>query len=262
MPPPQSTADSWVVHADESGSPDLHRADPNFPVFVVAFCLSKTSDYARQIVPAVTELKLKHFGHDAVVLHEYDIRKGRESFEFGSDDARREFMEDLDDLMTAAPVRFVASMIDKRTVPEKLAPWLDGYGVCFQHGSARVTDIIQRESGISPDSELIRIVAESRGKREDGRLRDAFDELAGAEDAHGPAADFELVIAEKSLNLPGLQLADLAAHPIARHYLKPDQPNRAWDAIRGKLVGGPQVDATLVDVSRLTQRHPPKRVPS
>lgn len=256
----EPAADGWGVHADESGSPDLHRVDPQFPVFVVAFCLSKMSDYARQIVPAVTELKLKHFGHDAVVLHEYDIRKGRESFEFSSDDARREFMEDLDKLMIDAPVRFAASMIDKRTMPEKLAPWLDGYGVCFQHGSARVTDIIQRESGVSPDSALIRIVAESRGRREDGKLRDAFDELAGAEDPPSPAADFELVIAEKSLNLPGLQLADLAAHPIARHYLEPDQPNRAWDAIRGKLVDGPQVNETLVDVSRLTRQHPPKQV--
>ena len=261
MARPRSTTDRWIVHADESGSPDLHRVDPRFPVFAVAFCLSTMSDYVRQVVPSVTELKLKHFGHDSIVLHEYDIRKGGEPFEFSSDDAQREFMEDLADLMAAAPVRFVAAMIDKRMVPQGLAPWLDGYGVCFQHGAARVTDIIQRESAVSPDSELIRIVAESRGKREDGQLREAFNALAGAENARGPTADFELVIAEKSLNLPGLQLADLAAHPIARHYLEPGQPNRAWDIIREKLVSGPEVDATLVDISRLTQQHPPKRVP-
>ena len=260
MAHPRSTADSWVVHADESGSPALHRVDPRFPVFVVAFCLSRVSDYAREIVPAVTELKLKYFGHDAVVLHEYDIRKGRDSFEFSSDDARRHFMEDLDEFIAAAPVRFVASMIDKRTAPDKLAPWLDGYGVCFQHGAARVTEIIQREGAASSDSALVRIVAESRGKREDGHLREVFGALAGAGSAGGAAADFELVIAEKALNLPGLQLADLAAHPIARHYLEPDQPNRAWDVIREKLASGPQVDATLVDVSRLTRQHPPKQV--
>lgn len=260
MPQSQPAADRWLVHADESGSPDLHRADPRFPVFVVAFCLSRMSDYVSQVVPAVTELKLKHFGHDSIVLHEYDIRKGREAFEFSSDEAQREFMEDLADLMTTAPVRFVASMIDKRAVPQQLAPWLDGYGVCFQHGADRVTGIIQRESAPSPDSEPIRIVAESRGKREDGQLREVFNALPGAEDADAPTADFELIIAEKSLNLPGLQLADLAAHPIARHYLEPDQPNRAWDIIREKLVGGPEIDAALVDISRLTRQHPPKRV--
>ena len=260
MPPTQLDAERWIVHADESGSPDLHRVDPHFPVFAVAFCLSTMPDYVREVVPAVSELKLKHFGHDAVVLHEYDIRKGRELFEFVSDDAQREFMEDLADLMAAAPVRFVASMIDKRTVPQQLAPWLDGYGVCFQHGAARVTDIIRRESAASLNSELIQIVAESRGKREDGQLREAFNALAGTENARGPTGDFELVIAEKSLNLPGLQLADLAAHPIARHYLEPDQPNRAWDTIREKLAGGPEVDASLVDVSGLTRQHPPKRV--
>ena len=244
----QSTADSWVVHADESGSPDLHRADPNFPVFVVAFCLSKTSDYAQRIAPAITELKLKHFGHDAVVLHEYDIRNIRTPFVFGSDDARLEFMEDLADFVAAAPVQFAASMIDKRAVPDRLPPWLDGYGVCFEHGISRIARILQRENGASADSAPVRIVAESRGKRENSRLEDAFSASFGTR-ADRWTNDFELVIADKALNLPGLQLADLAAHPIARHYLKPDQPNRAWDVIRGKLIGG----AELVDLAHLTR---------
>ena len=260
MAQPRSTADGWVVHVGEGGSSALHRADPRFPVFILAFCLSRTSDYTQWIVPAITELKLKHFGHDAVVLHERDIRNIRAPFVFGSDEAQIEFMEDLDEFMAAAPVRFVASMIDKRTAPDKLAPWLDGYGVCFQHGAARATEIIQSEGAASSDSAVVRIVAESRGKREDGHLREVFDTLAGDERTGGAAADLELVIAEKALNLPGLQLADLAAHPIARHYLEPDQPNRAWDVIREKLAGGPQVDATLVDVSRLTRQHPPKQV--
>ncbi len=250
----RSTADRWIVHADESGSPDLHRVDPRFPVFAVAFCLSRVSDYVRQVVPSVSELKLKHFGHDAVVLHEYDIRKGGEPFEFRSDDAQREFMEDLADLMAAAPVRFAASMIDKRTVPQGLAPWLDGYGVCFEHGVSRIAGLLQLENGQPTDSTRVRIVAEARGKRENSRLRDVFS-------ASRPSGDFDLVIADKALNLPGLQLADLAAHPIARHYLEPDQPNRAWDIIREKLVGGPGRGADLVDLVRLTQQHPPKRVP-
>lgn len=260
MPPPQSTADSWVVHADESGSPDLHRADPHFPVFAVAFCLSKTSDYARQIVPAVTELKLKYFGHDAVVLHEYDIRRGKSPFAFVSEDVRNEFMEDLAGCISAAPVRFAVSLIDKRKVPARLAPWLDGYGVCLEHGIGQIAGILQGEGAASSQRSAVPIVAESRGKREDQRLLDALDSRRSAAEPGNPEIDFKLVIAEKALNLPGMQLADLAAHPIVRHYLEPGQPNRAWDAIQGKLVSGLEDGTALVDVSRLTRQHLPKQV--
>lgn len=260
MPQSQPAADRWLVHADESGSPDLHRADPRFPVFVVAFCLSRAADYVQLITPAVTDLKLKHFGHDAVVLHEYDIRGGKAPFVFAADDTRREFMEDLADCIAAAPVRFVASLIDKRTVPPQLAPWLDGYGICFEHGMGQVAEVLSSEPPPSNWDGAVSIVAESRGKREDRRLRDAYEALEEAGNTRVEGIDFELVIAEKALNLPGMQLADLAAHPIARHYLEPDQPNRAWDVIRDKLVNGPESGAQLVDISRLTQQHPPKRV--
>ena len=252
MAQPRSTADGWVVHVGGGGSSALHRADPRFPVFILAFCPSRTSDYAQWIVPAITELKLKHFGHDAVVLHEHDIRNIRVPFVFGSDEARIEFMEDLADFVAAAPVRFVASMIDKRTAPDKLAPWLDGYGVCFEHGVSRIARVLQRESGGLADSALVRIVAESRGKRENSRLEGVFNASLSVNE-NRRANRFELVIADKALNLPGLQLADLAAHPIARHYLKPDQPNRAWEAIRDKLIGGQNGGAELVDLTRLTQ---------
>ncbi len=250
MPQPRSTADGWVVHADESGSPALHRVDPRFPVFVVAFCLSRISDYAREIAPAVTELKLKYFGHDAVVLHEYDIRRGKPPFAFGSEDANRMFMEDLADCIAATPVRFAAALIDKREVPATLAPWLDGYGVCLTHGIGQVADILGGEGIGASGGTAVPIVVESRGKQEDRRVFEAFEVLNEAGEMRRREFEFELVIAEKALNLPGLQLADLAAHPIARHYLEPQQPNRAWDVIRDKLVDGPEGGGGLVDVSR------------
>ena len=260
MPPTQLDAERWIVHADESGSPDLHRVDPHFPVFAVAFCLSTMPDYVQEVVPAVSELKLKHFGHDAVVLHEYDIRRGKSPFAFAADDARREFMEDLADCIAVAPVRFVASLVDKRLVPPQLAPWLDGYGICFEHGKGRIAEVLLNERTLPGRDGAVSIVAESRGKREDHRLRDVFEALDEAGNEGDEGIHFELVIAEKALNLPGMQLADLVAHPIARRYLEPDQPNRAWDVIRDKLIHDPEGDAGLVDVSRLTRQHPPKRV--
>ena len=40
----------------------------------------------------------------------------------------------------------------------------------------------------------------------------------------------------KTDNEIGLQLADLVAQPIAMHTLNPSQPNRAYEAIKNKLV--------------------------
>jgi len=45
---------------------------------------------------------------------------------------------------------------------------------------------------------------------------------------------------DKKHNSTGLQLADLVAHPIGRHVVKPDQPNRAYDTLEPKFRRGPQ----------------------
>ena len=45
--------------------------------------------------------------------------------------------------------------------------------------------------------------------------------------------------AEKGINSGGLQLADLVAHPIGQHVLKPDQPNRAYEIVDQKFRRSP-----------------------
>jgi hypothetical protein len=44
---------------------------------------------------------------------------------------------------------------------------------------------------------------------------------------------------EKKHNAPGLQIADLVAHPIGRHVIDPEQPNRAFEILKPKLRTGP-----------------------
>jgi hypothetical protein len=41
------------------------------------------------------------------------------------------------------------------------------------------------------------------------------------------------------VNSPGLQVADLVARPVGIHDLRPDQPNRAWEILRDKVVKSP-----------------------
>ena len=62
----------YIVYIDESGDHCLTDNDPEYPVFVLAFCVFRKDDYANLISPTIK--KFKYFGHDAVILHKNSIR--------------------------------------------------------------------------------------------------------------------------------------------------------------------------------------------
>lgn len=81
------------------------------------------------------------------------------------------------------------------------------------------------------------VVAEARGKREDNMLEKAFDRIR----TRGTAAvladrfkklDCPLHFQSKKNNIVGVQIADLCAHPCARHILNPSRPNSAFEIAR------------------------------
>jgi len=47
---------------------------------VLAFCVFHKRHYSEKIVPALEKFKFNHFGHDQIVLHENEIRKGKGVF--------------------------------------------------------------------------------------------------------------------------------------------------------------------------------------
>ncbi|MDH4188301.1 MAG: DUF3800 domain-containing protein [Nitrospira sp.] len=65
----------FLVFVDESGDHGMETIDKEYPLFVLAFCIIQKREYADRLTPALQSFKLKHFGHDNVVLHERDIRK-------------------------------------------------------------------------------------------------------------------------------------------------------------------------------------------
>ncbi len=70
---------------------------------------------------------------------------------------------------------------------------------------------------------LAHIIVESHGKPEDRDLGIAVERIAtqGFPERYPLSMRF----ANKQTNSSGLQIADLVAHPIARHILKRNQPN-------------------------------------
>ena len=84
------------------------------------------------------------------------------------------------------------------------------------------------------------IVADARGKREDSMLEKVFFRLMTQGTAKVSAEQFKqlncpLSFQSKKNNILGVQLADLCAHPCARHILNPAKPNRAFEIARKRL---------------------------
>lgn len=73
------------------------------------------------------------------------------------------------------------------------------------------------------------------GGRDDHFFRDTFPRICRGRKACGPMPGVIPVVASKQSNSTGLPLADLTARPIGVHFLRPNQPNKAYDVIRIQL---------------------------
>lgn len=232
----------FIVYADESGDHGLVSIDAEYPVFALAFCVMRKTDYACTVVPGVQGFKFAIWGHDAVVLHEHDIRKSRGPFAIlmTDRDLRARFYEGLNGMIEAAPMTIFASVIDKVALRAKYVdPW-NPYEIallfCMEHLHMKLTAEGQH-------GRTVHVVFESRGRKEDGELELEFRRIAGNDGHWGyrrhdfSRFDFQPVFMSKAANSAGLQLADLTARPIALSQLRPGQPNRAFEIIRPKLGG-------------------------
>ena len=85
---------------------------------------------------------------------------------------------------------------------------------------------------------ITHLLVEKRGHAEDQLLELVFRRVADGESAIGPMSNLAIRFMDKKHNSTGLQIADLIAHPIARHVIDPDQPNRAFDIVQPKFRRG------------------------
>jgi hypothetical protein len=227
----------FIVFVDESGDHGLARIDPNYPVFVLAFCIFRKSDYGNTIVPAVVKLKLDYFGHDQVVLHEAEIRKKKGPFTFLNEPAQCDrFHADLNALVGAAPFIVAAVGLRKQQLADRDALSANPYHLAMARGLERVCRFLG-ENG--QEGKLTHFIFECRGKREDMDLELEFRRVTGPGTATCRGIPAEIIMSDKKTISTGLQIADLIARPIGLKILRPDQPNRAYEIIERKLLRGP-----------------------
>lgn len=222
----------FIIYVDESGDHSLESIDPDYPVFVLSFCIFRKGDYVQRVTPAIRQLKFETFGHDMVVLHESDIRRKKGAFSRLSKDPREAFMNTLTDIIGAADFQLVAVVIDKRKLKDRYSQPAHPYHLALEFGLERIYRLL-KDAG--QDDALTYLVCEARGPKEDAELELEFRRIRDGANYFRKPLPFDLIMADKKTNSEGLQLADLTARPIGLTVLRPEQDNRAASVLDAKF---------------------------
>jgi hypothetical protein len=222
-----------IVYVDESGDHSLTSIDVQFPVFVLAFCLMHKPTYIDRLVPAFQRLKFAFWGHDGVVMHGHEIRKAQGDFNILLNaNTRTTFFERLNGVIEAADFTIIAVVIDKQRHFKPIDPYKIALRFCLERLQYCLSERGQADR-------LTHVQVERRGTAEDARLELEFRRICDGHNHVGKMPNLDIRFMDKKHNSTGLQLADLVAHPIGRHVINPDQPNRAFDILEAKFRRGP-----------------------
>lgn len=251
----------YVVYVDESGDHSLASVDKDYPVFVLALCIFHKRHYAEKIVPAVEKLKFNYFGHDSVVLHENEIRKQKGDFAFLAHRPTRDaFMAGLTSIMEASNFILIACVVDKARLNRAAGAASNPYHIALGMGLEALRGFLAEKG---QDAVKTHVVVECRGKKEDAELELEFRRICDGDNPGNRVLPFDVVFADKKTNLAGLQLADLVARPVGLNYLRPTQPNQAFEVLKKKFFcdgGRAGVGAGFEDVGLVI--YPPQKAKS
>ncbi len=227
----------YIAFLDECGDHTLSLIDQDFPLFLLATVVMRRADYAERVIPLIAQLKLKYWVHEGVNLHSRDIRKSKGPFGFLQvPDKRAAFMGELSELMQNLPYTLFVSAVRKDRHKDRYGTHaVNPYDLALEFTLERLIHFIE-----SKGLKELPFVAEARGKKEDETLERCFYRMMSEGTDYIKGERFKslkcpLVFRNKFDNIAGIQLADLCAHPCARHILRPDQPNRAFDIVNEKI---------------------------
>lgn len=210
-----------TLFIDESGDHNLTKIHSDYPVFVLTGIIMDSKLLETKVNPGIDQFKENLFGSKHIILHTADIARNRGPFEQLKDLRKRQvFYDQLNQLIKGLSFKIVACVIDKRRHKEKYsAAALDPYQLSLIVLVERFVYELRDHQQSSGE-----IITESRGATLDGQLRLAWQSIQAHGTQYIRGSEIrqrinDLQIQPKSDNLAGLQLADLVASPIGRHYL-------------------------------------------
>jgi hypothetical protein len=213
------------MYIDEVGSADQGVSnDPNHRYLSLTGVIVELAATRVQLRPEFERLKLKYFSGDPdrlVVFHRSEIIKGENAFTVLKSPAVREaFNKDLLAVMDAVQFVVVTAVIDKVDHQAKYGRWAaHPYHYCLEILLERFVRWLE-DPAIRSRGDLM---AESRGKKEDWSLKEAYRALYSEGTSFinptriaARITSRELKLEKKHTNVAGLQLVDLVAHPSFR----------------------------------------------
>jgi len=222
----------YLVFVDESGDHSLTSIDEKYPVFVLALCIIKKTDYTHTLVPKLKDIKIKYFGHDLAILHEHDILRRKQWFSKFDEQKREELMADLDAAIEQTPFHLIAGIIDKPKLHKQYSTPEHPYHLALKFALERLAGFLRTQG---QHERALSVICEARGKHEDRALELAFRQICDGNNFRKERYPYEIVIADKKCNSEGLQLADLIARPLGITHLRPEQHNHAYEILKSKF---------------------------
>jgi len=226
----------YRLYIDEVGTSDMSVTNnPNNRYLGLTGVIVELDYVKRVLFPQVEAIKSKFFNShpdEPLILHRKELVNKKPPFEALHDPAvEAEFNQDLLKMLEDLDYVALTVVIDKYEHEQKYQTWrFDPY----HYG---LTILVERYVMWLRDHELVGdVMAESRGGKEDRRLKDSFTRVFDRGSDYVEAGIInqyltsrQLKVKPKSNNISGLQLADLIAHPsfkstAARHN-KQELPN-------------------------------------
>ena len=216
----------YRIYIDEVGNPDLGSSDnPNHRFLSLTGVILELEHVERCVHPQMEAIKGKFFhSHpdDPVVFHRKEMLNARPPFETLRGRTTREaFDRELLALLAAWRFTAITVCLDKKKHQETHTTWrYDLYHYCLSVLLDRFALFLKRKNTCGD------IMAESRGGKEDMRLKKSFSGLVREgtpfirpEVFQERFTSKQLKVKTKTNNIAGLQLCDMLAHPSRQEIL-------------------------------------------
>lgn len=192
------------------------------------------------VTPDICSLKFDFWGHDSVVLHSHKIRKQIGNFSILANlPTMEKFISRLNDIIQRIPFTIISTIVDKRKLKNRYPIPRNPYHLSLLFCLERVSYFLKE---MEQSTKLTHLVVETRGKKEDAELELEFRNIINRFKLN-EQPNFDIQFSDKKTNSIGLQIADLVAHPIGRHYINPKQQNRSYEILKNKFYKYPNFNS-------------------
>lgn len=214
------------MYVDEVGNSDRKStSNPNHRFFSLTGVILLLEVVKKQLHPEFEELKSRFFDFhpdDPIIFHRKEIVNARHPFGVLKDkEIRTKFDEALLRIISETDFTVITVVLDKQEYIKLYKEFrYDPYHYCLSVLLERYVHYLDKK-GLYGD-----VLAESRNKKENRRLKKEFHRLYEIGTQHIAEKEIsrvltssEIKIKSKENNIAGLQLADLLAHPSRREIL-------------------------------------------